>query len=139
MDYAIIQYYDLDSDEVWWLPAHLHYEHDYAALWIVAKLPKPPAGYGRGWPRWAAEESIVRLEEIDEVIENFGYNRAFWRVWRNLEWLQLVVAAEEAVFMRRTEPLALLYKVRWSGFDEYYPAYITYTDKPFSVLIRRIA
>lgn len=138
LEYAIINYYDLEHEEVWWIPAHLHYEHDYPALWMVVKLPRPEEGYGSSWPKWAAEESVIRLDEVEEVVGTFGYNRLFWRVWRNLEWLQMLVAAEQAFYVKRTAPLALLYKVKWNGFPAYYPVYITYTNKPFSVLIRRI-
>ena len=121
------------------MPAHLEYEHGYPTLWVVAKLPKPPEEYKLSWPRWAAEESVVKVSEVSETIEVYGYNRAFWRVWRYLEWLPLVVAAEEAGFVRRAKNLTLLYKVKWSGYPEYYSAYIAYTNKPFSVLVRQIA
>ena len=133
MDYAIIQFYDLNSDVVWMLPAHPNYDHGYATLWLVAGIPRPPATYPYSWPKWAAEESVVKLEEVEDVIETYGYNRAFWRVWRFLEWLPLVIAAEEAHFVRYAGKLALLYRVKWKDFLDWYPVYLTYTSKPFAV------
>lgn len=138
MDYAIINYYDIDTDEVWWLPAQLEYEYDYPTLWVVAKLPETIPGLSGSHPKWAAEASIIKLEEAQDVIEKYGYNRLFWRVWRHLEWLQLVVAAEEAYYKRRTGPFTLLYKVKYRGHEGLYPVYITYGSKPFEALVWRL-
>ena len=133
----MIQYYDIEVDEAWWLPAHPGYEHDHEALWLVARLPGPPGDYPRSWPEWAAELSVVELEEFEEEAR-IDYVRAFWLVWRNLEWLPCLVAPISLKFVR-TLPgrLAALYLVHYAGFRNRYPVYITYGSRPFHFLKER--
>lgn len=84
------------------------------------EAPEPPKEYRLSWPRWAAEESVVKVSEVSEAIEAYGYNRAFWRVWRYLEWLPCIVAVEETNYVKRLNKYSITIQGQVVGFSNYY-------------------
>jgi len=130
MEYAIIRYFNSRTGEVFWGASWPGYRHPYTCLWLVLRLPNPPPDDRWAWPKWAAEEIWIPLEEITDIIEEEGPRKGFWEVWAKADYINKILAPEYITHVGKF-PTGILYYAKFANHENLYPCYITYTDKPF--------